>query len=52
LLFFQNYHLTGDFTDPLRAIYQEIIQPLIGDFFQVDAIFDSDDFSHSNQTIS
>ncbi len=38
----ENYNLTQDFDDPLRAIYTEIIQPLIGDFFQVDAIFNSD----------
>ena len=27
------------FDDPLRAIYKDIIQPLIGDFFEVDAVF-------------
>ena len=27
------------YDDPLRAIYTEILQPLIGDFFQVNAVF-------------
>ncbi|CAF1272530.1 unnamed protein product [Adineta steineri] len=35
----QNYIFKHHFDDPLRAIYKDIIQPLIGDFFEVDAIF-------------
>ncbi|CAF4375812.1 unnamed protein product, partial [Adineta steineri] len=45
-----NYNITEDFNNPLRAIYKEIIQPLIGDFFQIDAIFPPDDVPLNNQT--
>ncbi len=31
--------------DPLRTIYKEIIQPLIGDFFEVDAALPVADFA-------
>ncbi|CAF4212523.1 unnamed protein product, partial [Rotaria sordida] len=44
----ENYRLKHDFNNPLRGIYTEIIQPLIGEFFQVDAIFDSDDLLENN----
>ncbi|CAF3833359.1 unnamed protein product, partial [Rotaria sp. Silwood1] len=44
----ENYQLKHDFNNPLRGIYTEIIQPLIGEFFQVDAIFDSDDLLENN----
>ena len=30
-----------DSDDPLRGIYEEIIRPLIGSLFQIDAIFGS-----------
>ena len=39
--------------DPLQAIYKEIIQPLIGDFFDVDAILPTteyDDDEHPTMT--
>ncbi|CAF0806293.1 unnamed protein product [Adineta ricciae] len=41
----ENYQITDNLNHPLRSIYHEIIQPLIGDFFQADAIFDCDDCS-------
>ncbi len=31
--------------DPLRTIYKEIIRPLIGDFFEVDAALPVTDFT-------
>lgn len=33
----QNAEISIDNDDPLRVIYEDIIQPLIGDFFEVDA---------------
>ncbi|UJR33550.1 hypothetical protein I4U23_020992 [Adineta vaga] len=39
-------------TDPLRRIYKKIIQPLIGDFFDVNAVFPSTDVSSSHEIIS
>ncbi|CAF1491749.1 unnamed protein product [Adineta steineri] len=48
----ENYDITEDFNNPLRAIYKEIIQPLLGDFFQIDAIFPTDDLPLNNQTKS
>ncbi|CAF1418808.1 unnamed protein product [Adineta ricciae] len=41
LILYQNedYVFKHSFDDPLRAIYKDVIQPLIGDFFEVDAVF-------------
>lgn len=36
--------------NPLRAIYEQIIQPLIGDFFVVDAALHPQKYSSSSQT--
>ncbi len=35
--------MTKASTEPLRTIYKEILQPLIGDFFEVDAALPSTD---------
>ena len=35
----QNFVIKHQFDDPLRSIYKNVIQPLIGSFFEVDAIF-------------
>lgn len=36
-------HFNDEVNGPLRAIYQQMIQPMLGHVFQVDAIFDPDD---------
>lgn len=37
------------FDDPLRAIYKDVIQPMIGMFFEVDAIFSMNKQDDSNE---
>ncbi|CAF1459500.1 unnamed protein product, partial [Rotaria sordida] len=44
----ENYILRHNFNDPLQSIYKDIIQPLIGTFFEVDAVFDSDGISYNH----
>jgi len=41
--------LRDDSIDPLRGIYTEIIQPLVGNFFDVDAVLSSDEIFHDEQ---
>ncbi|CAF2799267.1 unnamed protein product [Rotaria sp. Silwood2] len=41
----ENFNLTQDLNNPLRSIYKEIIQPLTGDFFEVNAVFNPDEAS-------
>ncbi|UJR07492.1 hypothetical protein I4U23_011781 [Adineta vaga] len=41
----ENYLFKHNFDDPLRTIYKDIIQPLIGDFFEVDAMFSPHEIS-------
>jgi hypothetical protein len=40
------------FDDPLRTIYKDIIQPLIGNFFEVDAVFAPIGIIHNEQPCS
>jgi hypothetical protein len=35
-----------NFDDPLQTIYKDIIQPLIGTFFEVDAVLGNGGTSH------
>ncbi|CAF1325866.1 unnamed protein product, partial [Rotaria sordida] len=46
----ENYDFKVDLNNPLRSIYTEIIQPFIGDFFQVDVIFSSNNSSEDSST--
>ncbi|CAF0790385.1 unnamed protein product [Adineta steineri] len=41
----------NNYNDPLRTIYKKIIQPLIGDFFDVDAVFPSADTTAAHEMI-
>jgi hypothetical protein len=44
------HHLLKISGDPLRTIYKEIIQPLIGDFFEVDAALPVTDFTPTHDS--
>ncbi|CAF4305170.1 unnamed protein product, partial [Rotaria sordida] len=44
----ENYILRHNFNDPLQSIYEDIIQPLIGTFFEVDAVFYTDEISYNH----
>ncbi|CAF0729712.1 unnamed protein product [Adineta ricciae] len=39
----ESFTFNDEINGPLRAIYQQMIQPMLGHVFQVDAIFDPDD---------
>ncbi len=41
--------MRDDSIDPLRAIYTEIIQPLVGDIFDIDAVLSSDEILYDEQ---
>ena len=41
--------MRDDPIDPLRAIYTEIIQPLVGDVFDIDAVLSSEDILNDEQ---
>ncbi|CAF4081087.1 unnamed protein product, partial [Adineta steineri] len=48
----ENHSLKDDSIDPLRAIYTEIIQPLVGDSFDVNAVLSPDEISHDEHFYS
>ncbi|CAF3846657.1 unnamed protein product, partial [Adineta steineri] len=48
----ENHSLKDDSIDPLRAIYTEIIQPLVGDSFDVNAVLSPEELSHDEQFYS
>ncbi|CAF1268684.1 unnamed protein product [Rotaria sp. Silwood1] len=45
----ENFNLTQDLNNPLRSIYKQIIQPLTGDFFEVNAVLNPDEVSHDTE---
>ncbi len=47
----QAHQFTKIANDPLRTIYKEIIQPLIGDFFEVDAAVPITDLNPKNEVV-